>query len=331
MGRCSCAWGRLRLALPLVALMVATTAQAQDGSIASQAEVLIDEGVALRRAGDDEAALARFQAANDLFHSARAWAQIALVEQALGRWIDAEAHLREALASHEPWIEERRETLAAQLEVIRGHLGRLEVSGGVRGATITVNGTPAGALPLSSAVWVEPGAVVVEVVADGFMPFAWTGIASAGEVATLHVRLETDAVIATGDEAEDAAPAASVPPSSSPLPALGWAAVGTGAAGLVLSAIALGVRNAEAEAFNGEACLADGMTRGENCRGHYDAALAWESTTIGAFVAGLVLAGGGVALVLVGGASGEEQEATSTVACVPVAGDTWGAACHATF
>lgn len=75
---------------------------------AQSAETLIDEGVQLREQGRDAGALERFQRAYAESRSARALAQVALAEQALGRWVDANAHLTEALAMGGEWIETHR-------------------------------------------------------------------------------------------------------------------------------------------------------------------------------------------------------------------------------
>src|SRR5258707_14137266 len=64
----------------------------------------IARGVALRQRGDDEAALAELRQAYDMGHGARAQGQVALAEQALGHWADAERDLTAALASaSDPW------------------------------------------------------------------------------------------------------------------------------------------------------------------------------------------------------------------------------------
>jgi len=59
----------------------------------------ISRGVALRRQGRDASALEVFQSAWRSSRAPRALAQVALAEQALGRWVAAEAHLVEALAA----------------------------------------------------------------------------------------------------------------------------------------------------------------------------------------------------------------------------------------
>src|SRR5262245_7061850 len=86
------------LALPLV-VMAGRVGAGQPADKGGEVEALIKSGVSLREQGKDEAALREFQRAHELSRAPRALAQIALAEQALGRWIDAEAHLEEALTA----------------------------------------------------------------------------------------------------------------------------------------------------------------------------------------------------------------------------------------
>ncbi|MBK8695071.1 MAG: hypothetical protein IPN17_23025 [Deltaproteobacteria bacterium] len=72
-------------------------------------------GVELRRAHRDEEALAHFTRAYGQTRSPVAQAQMGLAEQALGRWVEAEEHVRRSLeAATDPWILRNREAL-------RGH------------------------------------------------------------------------------------------------------------------------------------------------------------------------------------------------------------------
>jgi hypothetical protein len=63
---------------------------------------LIRRGIELRKAHDDPGAVPYFQKAYDLVHTPRAARQPGLAEQALGRWEDAEQHVREALGMWAP-------------------------------------------------------------------------------------------------------------------------------------------------------------------------------------------------------------------------------------
>src|SRR5438128_2093383 len=100
---------------------------------------LIRRGIELRRRREDEAAFPLFQKAYERHHSPRAAAQIGLDELALGRWIDAERHLQEALgSSSDSWIRKNQNTLRDSLERVRAQLGELEILGGPVGAEVLV-------------------------------------------------------------------------------------------------------------------------------------------------------------------------------------------------
>ena len=168
------------IAMGLLAPWLAAPQSAQaipaDGS-----EALIREGLALRRNGNDEGALEKFTQAATIRRSGRALAQIALAEQAIGRWIEAEAHLKEALALRdEAWIAKNRPLLESALADISGHLGMLEVSGNVAGAVVKVNGAVRGRLPLRVPMRVPSGSLTVELEAEGHYPLARTVVVLAG-------------------------------------------------------------------------------------------------------------------------------------------------------
>ncbi len=136
-------------------------------------EALIQEGLELRRKGDDKRALERFLLAASLHRSGRVLAQIALAEQALGQWVDAEVHLNEALAwRHEAWIAKKRPLLESALADISSHLGTLELLGNVAGATVKINGVVRGRLPLAAPLRVPSGTATVELEAEGYFPLA---------------------------------------------------------------------------------------------------------------------------------------------------------------
>ena len=175
----------------LVLSTLAAPAAAQDAS------ALVEQGLTLRERGDDAGALRRFEAAYALEPAARTRAQIALAEMALSRWLDAERHLTEALATQDPWIENNRVALNGAMAGIREHIGRLQVEADQPDAELWIDGQRVGSLPLPNPIARDPGPVTFEVRADGFETEARTVTLGGGQVTREVVRLR-----ATGEESE---------------------------------------------------------------------------------------------------------------------------------
>src|SRR5688572_17737468 len=96
---------RLAYTALLCSLSVLVFASSEVRAAQSEADKLIDQGVDLREQGKDVDALEKFKRAYELSKSARALAQMALAQQALGRWLEAEASLQKALeAKNDKWI-----------------------------------------------------------------------------------------------------------------------------------------------------------------------------------------------------------------------------------
>lgn len=109
---------------------------------------LLELGVQLRREQQDARALAVFQRAYALEPSPRARAQVALAQQALGDWVDAEANLLAALALDDPWISANRGPLERALEVVRDALATLSIDSSLPGAEVYLNRRFLGRTPL---------------------------------------------------------------------------------------------------------------------------------------------------------------------------------------
>src|SRR5437868_3732788 len=105
-------FGRVRLVM--AALLLVTVCPSSGSS--EGVEDLLKKGIELRRNGRDREALAEFQRAAQIGRTPRVTAQIALAEQALGMWVEAESHMREALASaQDPWVAKNRAVLEGAL------------------------------------------------------------------------------------------------------------------------------------------------------------------------------------------------------------------------
>jgi hypothetical protein len=143
-------------------------AWAADAGGGEGAEALIRHGVDLRRQGKDQEALDEFRKAYAQAKSPRALAQVGLAEQALGRWVSAEADLEQAVANKsDPWIRKNASALNAALEGIRRHLGSLDVIGAAD-AELRIDGRAVGTLPLAKPMRLPIGNLTIELRKEGF-------------------------------------------------------------------------------------------------------------------------------------------------------------------
>jgi len=101
----------------LAAAAMVTILRAPPQARAEDVESLIKKGTELRRVHRDREALAEFRKAAAIEETPRVLAQIALAEQALGIWVDAEAHLKKALAAEsDAWIRKNAGVLRGALD-----------------------------------------------------------------------------------------------------------------------------------------------------------------------------------------------------------------------
>jgi hypothetical protein len=160
---------RSRLARVFIAAVIGSTGLPSPARGENAEDAAIRRGVELRKAGNDQAALEEFRSAYSLTKSARSLAQIGLAEQALGRWVDAEAHLEEALSNDaQPWIHKHAAVLREAVTEIQPHVGSLEIIG-PSGAEARVNGLVVGTLPFPKPVRIPIGTVNVELTKAGFL------------------------------------------------------------------------------------------------------------------------------------------------------------------
>lgn len=126
-------------------------------------EVLLRAGVEHRRSGRDAEALDAFRRALAVRRTPRALAQVALAEQALSLWLEAEEHLDQALREDaDPWIKQNRAALEGAARLVAGKLAWLSVRSNVSDATLLVGGRPAGVVSSQARVRAVAGQVVVE-------------------------------------------------------------------------------------------------------------------------------------------------------------------------
>ncbi len=135
----------------------------------AEAEAHVAHGLELRRQRRDEEALVEFRAGYALQRSGRVLAQIALAEDAVGLWVEAERDLEEVLSERgNAWVEKRRGALVEELRVVRMHLADLALEVVPAGAEVWLNGAEARRRPDTGAFRVVSGRVLIEVKAPGF-------------------------------------------------------------------------------------------------------------------------------------------------------------------
>lgn len=263
---------------------------------------IIHRGVELRKEGRNAEALLAFQRAFDEHPTPRARAQIALAEQALGRWLEAESGLVEALANEsDPWIRRNVVPLDAALDVIRDHLGTLVIECSVAGAAVSLNGVVVGTSPLPPSLRVVAGNSTIQVTLNGYETVERIVEVGPRNEVTVSIDLTASArrpdVIAAvlpppepGHRARSASSAAEGPSQersskverlpdvtgtvgnagktrdSSGLRAMGWVALTASGAFLATGVVAHMVRERNVAIYNDDArCFFGDLTRDERC------------------------------------------------------------------
>jgi tetratricopeptide (TPR) repeat protein len=285
---------RLAVHVLALALLAASAAEAQP-----RRADLVEQGISLREQGRDAEALALFEQAYAESPTPRTLAQIALAEQALGRLVEAEAHLAEALAAEDAFIRRNRALLQQAVDEIRRGVGDLSVVGDVEGAEVVIDGQALGVLPLDAPLRVVAGSVRLLVRAAGYEPFETTVTVPGGGAASVSATLVPLARAAV-DEGEAPLVTTSTPGGDGgpgwALP-LGAALAGAGAVGLGVGIGLMVVREDNAQLR--QRC----SDTDPACRAAYQTALDAEAGGIAGFVLGGALAAAG-ATVLVLGATG---------------------------
>ncbi|HVU50580.1 MAG TPA: PEGA domain-containing protein [Polyangia bacterium] len=330
----------------------------------SAADALVDKAVALRRDGDDQGALALLLQAYGMGQEPRATGQLGLCEQALGRWVDAEAYLTDALkATHDPWVKKNRRTLEDALAIVKSHVARLEISGEPEGADVWVNGTNVGKLPLAAPVRVAEGEVEVELRMEGYVRQTKTMRLEPGQYQRVFLRAHKDEPepppVAAAPAAPLPPPPVVVAPAPSPAPvvanvedkhhddfpaatrqrlALKWIAWGVGAAAVGLGVYGAVSNHVDRSDFDSHPCgiTLDGIAVNQNTGKHDpacdDLKSAYETGTtiaVGGFIAAGVLAATGFVLWLTEPSARTPQ--TAGLECLPALTERGGPAAGCTL
>ncbi|WP_437679121.1 tetratricopeptide repeat protein [Sorangium sp. So ce131] len=300
----------LRTAALALALALAGAAPARaadvDPATVSAARALAEEGLDLFDKGQYAAALDRFERAEALFkaptlglHAARCLEQLGQLVEASERYLQVSRMPLDASASDA--FKAAVADAARAYEELRPRVPRLAVA--VRGAPerevqVSIDQKPVPAALVGVLRPINPGAHVV----DG----AWAGRGVRREV-TLSERQEATVVLdfpAPRPGPGGPGPGPGRGPDAGPAPALlhrtlGWAAVGTGAAGLVLGGITFGVTSGLRSDLIDLGCNEDvecpDTPEARDKLGSYNAV---RLVPAPAFIVGGALVAGGVALLL---------------------------------
>lgn len=285
----SFSWRRIVLLGLLLGLVLAPQGSASAATSCEEIGNLqqgIDRGRELRRQRQPEAALRLFRCIQTRWPRPQVLASMAAAEQALGRWLDAEAHYQEALAAtRDPFIQSHRNLLEPELAQVRQHLGNLEVLGPA-GATVWIGDRQVAALPMAHPVRLPIGQVLFEVRTEGFHPVTRQAQIQAG-------RLSRESVVLLPRRV-------ALPPSWRVRKVLGFMA-----GGLALAAFAGGIagwalREHYVGQWNDDSLCLDyqGHTRAQTCGDLRRLADQAQILEIVGFVLGGVLAGSAAALLI---------------------------------
>lgn len=248
---------------------VAHAAEEEEGA-STEASSLIDRGIALRRAGDDEAALPLFVQAEKLEpESTRVLVHLAATYQALGQWEQADRYLMRSLRDpSDPYVKKHQATLAAARRTVDGHIARLRLSGGPAGTQVRLNGKLLGTLPLNDTMRLEAGIYTLEASLPGHYPVTRSVALAGGALAQESVEL------ARRDSKREVAPAPAEPAAkvSSGTNWLAWTFGGLAVGAAAGTVYAWSKREQHADAWNdNDECLSPTQTRGELCGDELDA------------------------------------------------------------
>lgn len=346
--------GRLLMASSILAAAVLTRAPAH---AENDDEVMLRRGVELRKEGRDGEALAAFRSAYEQRPTPRARAQIALAEQALGHWVEAESGVVQALASEgDPWIRRNLEPLRAALETIRDHIGTIAVECNIDGASVFLDSRLVGKSPLDGPLRAAAGISTIGVKATGY----GTVERRLEVLARSEVKIEIVVVPseptrgsslappASGDGAAGLSPMLSAPAGSagsngstpegprdgaayanSPhdfashsLRTIGFISLAGSGALLAAGTVAEIVREHNASTYNDDSqCFFGDVTRRARCGSYLEAARTAQVLSIAGLTMGGVAAVTGVTLLFVSGKGASQR----TVRLDPVVGPRWSA------
>lgn len=238
-------------------LLCAAPAFAQQAELDAQ----VQHGIALRESNQADAALEHFRRVWESTRYPRALAQIAVTEQTLGRWVEADRSFRAVLAlSAHPWVQQNRARVEQSLATVGEHLGEFEVSGVPPGTELWVDDQRVATTPLAAALRLTIGTHTLELRAEGFV--------TARRALLINARSMTrETVVMVREAASPAAHEGPTPPATVLVTdsdpgrtqrIFGWVSLGLAAVGVGLGVTGAIYRADASHAF-GSVCQPEGM------------------------------------------------------------------------
>jgi hypothetical protein len=294
----------------------------------------VSRGIALRRSGNDEAALAVFLEVEKRDpNSVRLLLHISTAAVAVGKWVMAYDYLQKATNHREdPYYQRHLAAIENVARTIGERVGQFRARGVPAGAEVRLNGELVGTLPMNQGTPLEVGSYMLEVSRPGYFPLR-RPITIAGQgTAQEDVELRTLDTVAISSGTQSADSQATAPSGDTGKPQTGlrarwvtWTLAGVAAAAAVTSGVSFAIREQKANEWNNSSiCLSQAfpqMTRGEVCPNTRHAIDLAQGVGIGAGVAAVAF--GGAALVhwalttRVGRSSDETTSAAAPAYCSP--------------
>ncbi len=308
-------------------LVTAVNDASADNTDKEQAQKLLSEGNTLLASGDNNGALAKFEAAYAAYESPSLLLNIGTTLRALGRNAEAaNAYAQWVRAKQNP---ERLAEVEEALAELDQKLGGVRIEINKPGASVTIDGTPVKAELLADVVRLEPGPHVIIAKKSGLSDVTRRVDVSAGAQKT--VKIEFDLVAAgttTGAGSESSSDAggeestgtgSEMIDSPAPSAGRGMRFAGLGVAGVGLLSVAVAVKfGLDSKNISNELDEHDGAWTSELLAKEDEGKSAETKMIVFAAVGGVAIAAGATLYVL-GHMAGKRAE--ESIALTPVLSD----------
>jgi hypothetical protein len=294
----------------LATLLVAATVAASSPCFADEVDTLFQEGTAAAKAGDYPTAYDKIIAVWKQRPSFDVAANLAFVEQRLGKKRDAAEHLEYALATFPATGDQAlKDRMQTDLAALRAELGRVQVDA-PEGCTLSVDGEERGRTPLeASFIYVQPGKRVFEGTRPGERGMTEVEV-KPGQTLAIKIVLEPEKTGTT--------------PKAEPSPVPLWPGLVVGGLGIGGLGAGIGLAVAAGSARSNAETAKEGLGSPNACRSSTpDSACAgiqedletrdlFSNASMGVFIASGVLIAGGATLLgihFAGGSSASDETA----------------------